>query len=131
MKIFRPHLVRRAIVRPFEIGGKTWTPIPLVHGEVDVLGFRIDGLAYCTDVNFIPESSFDFLHDLDVLVLDALQHRPHATHFSVSQALEVTARIGAKRTFFTHIAHGLSHEATSATFPENIRLAHDGLRVEV
>jgi phosphoribosyl 1,2-cyclic phosphate phosphodiesterase len=82
-------------------------------------------------VSLIPESSFDLLKDLDVLVLDALQHRKHATHFTVQEALEAAARIGAGRTFFTHIAHGLAHEATNETFPANIRLAYDGLRVAI
>jgi phosphoribosyl 1,2-cyclic phosphate phosphodiesterase len=129
MKIFRPHLIPRLIEGPFEIGGKTWIPIPLVHGEVHVLGFRIDRLAYCTDVSFIPESSFELLKDLDVLVLDALQYRRHATHFSVDESLAAAARIGAKRTYFTHIAHALGHEATNAKLPSGIQLAHDGLRV--
>jgi phosphoribosyl 1,2-cyclic phosphate phosphodiesterase len=129
MKVFRPHLIRRMIDGPFEIAGMTWTPIPLFHGDMPVLGFRIGRLAYCTDVSRIPESSFELLKDLDVLVLDALQHRKHTTHFSVEEALEATARIGAGRTFFTHIAHALGHEATNATLPANVRLAHDGLRV--
>jgi phosphoribosyl 1,2-cyclic phosphate phosphodiesterase len=131
MKVFRPHLDRRMIEGPFEIGGATWTPIPMLHGKMPVLGFRIGRLAYCTDVSLIPESSFDLLKDLDVLVLDALQHRKHATHFTVQEALEAAARIGAGRTFFTHIAHGLAHEATNETFPANIRLAYDGLRVAI
>jgi phosphoribosyl 1,2-cyclic phosphate phosphodiesterase len=130
-KVFRPHLIRRTIDGPFDIAGMTWTPIPLFHGDMPVLGFRIGRLAYCTDVSRIPESSFELLKDLDVLVLDALQHRKHTTHFSVEEALEATARIGASRTFFTHIAHALGHEATNATLPANIRLAHDGLVVTI
>jgi phosphoribosyl 1,2-cyclic phosphate phosphodiesterase len=131
MKVFRPHLIRRLIERPFEIGGMTWTPIPLVHGDVPVLGFRMGRLAYCTDVNRIPDTSFELLRDLDVLVLDALQHRPHATHFSLSEAVDVAGRIGARQTYFTHIAHALAHAETNAALPGNVRLAHDGLRVEV
>jgi len=129
MKVFRPHLIRRTIDGPFEIAGVTWTPIPLFHGDMPVLGFRIGRLAYCTDVSRIPESSFELLKDLDVLVLDALQHRKHTTHFSVEEAVEAAGRIGAGRTFFTHIAHALGHEATNATLSANVRLGHDGLRV--
>ncbi len=130
MKVFRPHLVRRMIEGAFEIGGKVWTPIPMMHGDMPVLGFRVGNLAYCTDVNFIPEASFDLLKGVDVLVLDALQYKRHTTHFSVEESVEVSRRIGARRTFFTHIAHALGHEATNASLPVNIRLAHDGLRVE-
>lgn len=128
MRIFRPVLNRRLIEGPFELAGRTWTPIPLIHGDVPVLGFRIGRLAYCTDVSAIPESSFELLRDLDVLVLDALQHKPHYTHFSLSQAVEAAKRIGAKQTLFTHIAHALPHEATNATLPANMRLGYDGER---
>jgi phosphoribosyl 1,2-cyclic phosphate phosphodiesterase len=131
MKVFRPHLIRRKIEGSFEIGAMTWTPVPLFHGDLPVLGFRVGRLAYCTDVNRIPPSSFDLLRDLDVLVLDALQHRPHATHFSLSEAVEIAGRIGARETYFTHIAHALAHEATNARLPANVQLAYDGLRVEV
>ncbi len=129
LKVFRPHLIHRTIDGPFEIAGKTWTPIPLFHGDMPVLGFRIDNLAYCTDVSRIPESSFELLKDLDVLVLDALQYKRHTTHFSVEEAVAAAGRIGARQTFFTHIAHALGHEATNAALPGNIRLAYDGLRV--
>jgi phosphoribosyl 1,2-cyclic phosphate phosphodiesterase len=131
LKVFRPHLIRRRIDGPFEIAGIAWTPIPLFHGDMPVLGFRVGKLAYCTDVNRIPESSFELLRDLDVLVLDALQHRRHTTHFSVEEAVEASRRIGAKRTFFTHIAHALGHEATNAGLPEGMSLAFDGFRVGV
>ena len=130
MKVFRPHLVRRKIEGTFEIGEQTWIPVPLFHGDLPILGFRVGKLAYCTDVNRIPEESFELLKDLDVLVLDALQYKKHTTHFSVEEAIAAAGRIGAKRTFFTHIAHALGHEATNAALPENVRLAYDGLRVE-
>jgi phosphoribosyl 1,2-cyclic phosphate phosphodiesterase len=130
-KVFRPHLQRQLIDGPFQIGGVQWIPIPLIHGGMPILGFRVGRLAYCTDVNQIPESSFQLLEDLDVLVLDALQHRPHSSHFSVDQAIEAARRIGAGQTLFTHIGHALAHQATNAALPPNMRLAHDGQRVTV
>jgi phosphoribosyl 1,2-cyclic phosphate phosphodiesterase len=129
LKVFRPHLERRHIAGPFSIGGMTWTPVPLLHGDMPVLGFRVGRLAYCTDVSFIPEESFPLLEGLDVLVLDALQRRKHTTHFNLEEAVEAAARIGARQTWFTHIAHGLPHEQTNRELPEGVRLAHDGLRV--
>jgi phosphoribosyl 1,2-cyclic phosphate phosphodiesterase len=129
IKIFRPILNRRLIEGPFQIAGRTWTPIPLIHGEQQILGFRIGHLAYCTDVSRIPDSSFGSLKDLDVLILDALQHRPHYTHFSLSQAIDAATWIGARLTLFTHIAHALGHEATNRTLPPNMRLGYDGERV--
>jgi phosphoribosyl 1,2-cyclic phosphate phosphodiesterase len=128
-KVFRPHLVHRRIDGPFEIGGVAWTPVPLMHGDLPVLGFRVGGIAYCTDVSAIPESSFGLLAGLDVLVLDALQHKKHVTHFSVEEATNAARRINAKRTLFTHIAHALAHEQTNRELPPEIRLAHDGERV--
>ena len=125
-KVFRPHLVRRTIERPFEIEGVRWTPVRLMHGDLPIVGFRIGNLAYCTDVNVIPEESFSLLRNLDVLVLDALQHKRHTTHFSVEQAIEAARRIDARQTLFTHIAHSLSHELTNRSLPDGMRLAYDG-----
>ncbi|HEY7115121.1 MAG TPA: MBL fold metallo-hydrolase [Tepidisphaeraceae bacterium] len=129
-KLFRPHLQRRFIDgRPFEIRGARWTPVPLLHGDMAVLGFRVGRVAYCTDVSHIPEPSYELLKDLDVLVLDALQKKKHTTHFSLEEAVEAARRINARQTWFTHIAHGLSHAEINAELPANIRLAHDGLLV--
>jgi len=126
LKVFRPHLVRHRIDGPFHIGPMLWTPIPLLHGDMPILGFRAGALAYCTDVSSIPESSFALLQDLDVLVLDALRHRPHSTHFSLEEAVQAATRIGAKQTYFTHIAHDLGHQATNAALPVSMQLAFDG-----
>jgi len=128
-KLFRPRLVRREISGEFEVDGMKWTPIRLFHGEMPVLGFRIGRVAYCTDVNRIPPESYPLLENLDVLVLDALTHKSHATHFSLEEAVAEAQRIKAKQTYFTHIAHGLGHEETSRILPEGIYLGYDGLRV--
>ena len=88
LSVFRPHLLIRQIEGPFEIAGIQWTPVPLVHGKLPILGYRVGGLAYCTDVSVIPESSFELLRGLDVLVLDALRWTKHTTHFSVEEAIE-------------------------------------------
>jgi phosphoribosyl 1,2-cyclic phosphate phosphodiesterase len=130
-KLFRPHLVHRLIDpdEPFHVGPLKWTPVPLLHGDLPVLGFRIGRLAYCTDVSKIPEPSFALLEGLDVLVLDALQYKKHTTHFSVEEAIEAAKRIGARQTLFTHIAHALPHEETNRLLPEGMDLAYDGQRV--
>ena len=86
-------------------------------------------LAYCTDVSRIPEESYPLLEGLDVLVLDALQYKRHSTHFSVEQATAEAQRIGAKQTWFTHIAHALHHATANAALPPGVQLAYDGLRV--
>jgi phosphoribosyl 1,2-cyclic phosphate phosphodiesterase len=130
-KLYRPHLVRKFIEGPFEIGGRTWTPITLMHGKLPVLGFRVGAMAYCTDVSSIPEESYRLLEGLDLLVLDGLQWQKHMTHFSLGEAIEAARRIGAKRTLFTHIAHGLAHEETNRALPDGMALAYDGQRVIV
>jgi phosphoribosyl 1,2-cyclic phosphate phosphodiesterase len=129
LKVFRPHLVRRYVEGPFEINGAAWTPIPLMHGTLPILGFRVGNLAYCTDTDQIPEPSFDLLRGLDVLVLDGLQWKTHATHFSIDQAIAAARRIGAKQTFLTHMSHQVGHAETSARLPEGVTLAYDGLSV--
>jgi phosphoribosyl 1,2-cyclic phosphate phosphodiesterase len=128
--VYRPHLVHRTIDGPFEIAGQRWTPIPLLHGNMPVLGFRVGNLAYCTDVSHIPESSYDLLADLDVLVLDGLQYRPHPTHFSIDQAIEASRRIKPIRTCLTHIAHHVSHAHVIRNLPPGVELSHDGLRIK-
>ena len=103
-------------------------PIPLLHGPMPVLGFRFGRFAYCTDCSQVPPGSMSRLRDLDVLVLDALRPNPHPTHLSVDQAVDLARRIGARHTFFTHMAHQLKHEETNAALPDGIQLGYDGLR---
>ncbi len=128
-KVYRPHLCHRPIVGPFVVGGQTWTPIPLLHGDMSVLGFRVGKLAYCTDVSRIPDGSYALLRDLDVLVLDGLQLRAHPTHFSIEQAVAAAGRIGARQTWLTHIAHQVMHAEVGRQLPPGVQLAYDGLRV--
>jgi phosphoribosyl 1,2-cyclic phosphate phosphodiesterase len=127
--VFRPQIVPRFIDGPFEIAGQTWQPIPLIHGKASILGFRVGKLAYCTDVSEMPEASYAFLHDLDVLVLDALQEKKHPTHFTIDEALEVVRRTNPKQTYFTHMSHQVMHAEVQRTLPENVFLGYDGLRV--
>ena len=115
---------------PFSVLGASVTPIRLHHGpRFNVLGFRVAGVAYCTDTSEIPQESWAKLQGLEVLILDALRHRPHVTHFSLSQAIEVARRVGAKRTYFTHVSHDLDHAKTNAELPAGMELAYDGLRI--
>ena len=125
-----PQLELHAIgEKPFPLLGLTVRPIRLWHGELPVLGFRVNDVAFCTDVSSIPESSWPLLAGLDVLVLDALREKPHPTHFNIAQALEVAERLRPRRTYLTHIAHSVEHEATNARLPPGVELAYDGLRI--
>jgi phosphoribosyl 1,2-cyclic phosphate phosphodiesterase len=116
---------------PFDLFGLDFIPVPLLHGSSTVLGFRFGHAAYLTDHSDIPEASKAKLQSLDVLFLDALRHRPHPTHSTVARALEWVEELQPRRAFFTHICHDLPHAATEATFPPHVRLAYDGLEIEV
>jgi phosphoribosyl 1,2-cyclic phosphate phosphodiesterase len=115
---------------PFEILGGKVVPIRMKHGRrFEVLGFRFGNVAYCTDVNVMPPESMELLTGLDVLILDALRPRGHATHFSLEQAVEIARELAPRRTYFTHMSHELEHEATNAALPAGMALAYDGLRI--
>jgi phosphoribosyl 1,2-cyclic phosphate phosphodiesterase len=124
------HFVRIHPRAPFQALGQRILPIRLDHGSFAVLGFRIGNLAYCTDVNRIPDESWELLEGLDTLILDALRIEPHPTHFSLSEALAVVDRLKPRRTLFTHMSHVFDHETTEDTLPPGVGLAYDGLRVE-
>jgi phosphoribosyl 1,2-cyclic phosphate phosphodiesterase len=126
-----PQLVFQRIgLAPLEILGARLTPLRLKHGpRFDVLGFRIGNVAYCTDTNGIPQESMSLLEGLDVLILDALRIRPHITHFSLDEAIEVARQLKPKRTVFTHMSHDLGHARTNSLLPAGMELGYDGQRI--
>lgn len=124
----KPQLDLIEVRQPFDLLGRTFTPVPVWHGEMEVFGYRTGGFAYVTDCNVIPEASFGLLEGVEVLVLDALRHRPHSTHFSVEEALEVAARIGPRRTILTHMAHEVDHDDP---LPPGVEFGYDGLTFDI
>ena len=126
-----PQLSLFQIAGPWILGGVEIVPVPLFHGRLPVLGFRIGSFAYLTDCNRIPDDSWTLLQGVRVLIIDALRHRPHSTHFSVGEAVDVVARLGAERAYFTHICHDLPHAETCAQLPAGMELAYDGLVLEI
>ena len=122
-----PHLIEG----PFEAASLKIVPVPVLHGNQPILGFRFNGAAYLTDVSEIPESSYPLLEGLEVLILDALRPRPHPTHLTVEQAVSVMERLKVPQGYCTHIAHEMGHEETNARLPVHVRLAYDGLQLEV
>lgn len=115
---------------PVELFGAKFQPIPVLHGDAEICGFRIGGAAYLTDFSDIPASSEEQLRGLDILILDALRHKPHPTHSTVENSLSIIARLAPQRAFFTHMCHDLGHAATNAALPEHVRLSYDGLKLE-
>lgn len=126
-----PQITLHPVYGPFEWRGLSITPIPVKHGILDILGWRFDNFAYITDASEIPDSSFDLLEGVEVLILNALRHEPHPTHMSLGEALAASKRIGPRQTYFTHICHDLDHAETNASLPPEAQLAYDGLVFEI
>ena len=120
----KPQLELVPVREPFALLDRTFVPVPVWHGEMEVFGYRIGRFAYVTDCSRIPESSFELLAGVEILILDALRHRPHPTHFSVEQATAAARRIGARRTIFTHMTHEVDHDDP---LPDGVEFGYDGL----
>jgi phosphoribosyl 1,2-cyclic phosphate phosphodiesterase len=127
-----PPLVELHVIDgPFDLSGIRILPIPALHGNQAVLGFRVGNAAYLTDFSSVPESSKALLRGLDDFILDALRYVPHPMHSNVEQSLALVEELKPKRAWFTHICHDLGHAQANAKLPENVRLAYDGLQFEV
>jgi len=130
-----PAVELREARHAFTLLGTTITPVPLLHGDLEVLGYRFGNAAYLTDFSELPDSSLPLLQGLDELILDALRDIPHPMHQTVDQALAIVKKLQPKRAWFTHIAHDLGHEETNerlrAMGHPNVQLAFDNLEIEV
>ena len=109
--------------------GARFVRVPVTHGRDTIAGYRFGAAAYLTDMSDIPAESLPLLEGLDILILDALRREPHPSHSHLDKSIELVNKIAPKRAFFTHISHDLDHEATNASLPPHIRLAHDGLQL--
>ena len=117
--------------QPFEIGDISLIPIPVMHGKMPVLGFRIGPFAYITDANYIPPESLNALEGVKTLVLNALRLTPHHSHFHLQAAIEMTEKIQPEKAYFTHISHLMGPQQNIIDLlPPHIELAHDGLTLE-
>ncbi|MBC5841031.1 MAG: MBL fold metallo-hydrolase [Flavobacteriaceae bacterium] len=117
---------------PFEIGSKIAIPINVMHGNLQVFGYRVDNFAYLTDVKTIDSAEIKKLMGLDVLVINALREEPHNTHFNLEEALEFIALVKPKKAYLTHISHLLGfHEEVQKQLPPNVFLAYDNLEISL
>lgn len=132
-KTSRPRLEFRPLEhgKPVEAAGLSVLPLTIRHGDLDIMAFRVGDTAYLTDCNGIPDETRTLLKGIDTLILDALRLKPHPTHYSLSEAIDVAKTIGARQTWFTHFSHDIEHEAISKTLPEGMALAYDGLSFDV
>src|SRR6266404_4787757 len=130
-----PSVDLHVINGPFELMGLQFIPVPLLHGDLEVLGFRFGRAAYLTDFSSLPPASAALLEDLDDLVIDALRDIPHPMHQTVDQALALIEELKPRRAWFTHIAHDLPHAETNDRLRKlglrHVQLAYDGLQFDV
>jgi phosphoribosyl 1,2-cyclic phosphate phosphodiesterase len=127
----KPRLELIAVREPFRLLGLEVAPVPVWHGSMEVFGYRFGRFAYVTDCNRIPEESARRLAGLEVLILDALRYRRHPTHFNVEEAVAEAARLGARRTIFTHLAHEIDYAAPAVALPSGVEFGYDGLAFEI
>ena len=117
---------------PFYIGNKMAIPINVMHGNLQVFGYRIGDFAYLTDVKTIEKTEIDKLKNLKVLVVNALREEPHATHFNLQEALDFITLIKPEKAYLTHISHIMGfHEEVQQKLPENVYLAYDNLEITI
>lgn len=127
-----PSVITQEVVNniPFAIGNKIATPINVMHGDLQVFGYRVEDFAYLTDVKTIDESEIHKLKGLKVLVINALREESHQTHFNLKEALDFITLVQPEKTYLTHISHHLGfHEEVQKKLPENVFLAYDNLEI--
>jgi len=131
---YRPQIDFRLLEGAVRVGEVTVEPLPVVHGARPANGFLFSAgghrLAYVPDCKVMPEETLERLHGVDVMVLDALRHRQHATHMTVEESLACLDRIGAKRSYLIHLCHELCHAGLEGALPTGVQVAYDGLVIE-
>ena len=126
-----PQVSLTTIAGKFAVESVAVMPVPIFHGARPILGFRIGSFAYLTDCNRLADEAWGILDGVDILILDALRHRPHPTHFTVAGALDVVSRVKPRQAYFTHICHDLPHAETNRSLPAGVELAYDGLAFDI
>ncbi|PCI57785.1 MAG: MBL fold metallo-hydrolase [Methylophilaceae bacterium] len=116
---------------PFDLFGTTVTPIPIMHGRIQIFAYRIGNIAYMTDVSSIPEASLDLLKGLDLLLIDCLRTEKHPTHINIEQSLDYVSQINAKQSVLIHMTHELEYEALTQKLPKNVAVGYDGMKLSV
>lgn len=127
----RPRIELHTIAGEFAAAGLAVRALDVIHGTWTITAYRVGGLGYVTDASAIPPESRAQLTELDVLVLNALRPEPHPTHFSLDQALAVIQDLRPRRAFLVHMTHAIDHASAERLLPPHVRLAYDGLEVEI
>ena len=125
--VLKPNIVNS----PFEIFDEIITPIPVMHGNNSINGYRVGNLGYITDASEISENSMKLLEGVDALLLDCLRMEPHFTHLSFSESIEIAKKIKAKKTYLIHMTHSLEYESLRKMLPEGVYVGYDGLKLQI
>jgi phosphoribosyl 1,2-cyclic phosphate phosphodiesterase len=126
-----PRIEPRVIEGEFEFLGVPIRPLPIFHGNLSIVGYRIGNLSYITDCSEIPSDTFRLLEGTEVLILGVLRYEPHPTHLHLEKALQIIERVQPQRAYFTHISHSFDHDRTNSELPSHVRLSYDGLTFEM
>ncbi len=126
-----PQVTLNVIRDPFNIAGVDIIPLPVKHGKLDILGYRIDDFAYITDCSYIPEDTMKLLQGVKYLVLGALRYRKHTTHMTIDEALTIIKKLKPMQAYLTHLSHEIEYNTTQEILPSGIYLAYDGLKLEL
>lgn len=127
----RPSIETCPISTSFRVGSLTIEPFTVMHGSHTIVGYRFGGLAYITDASALPDETMERLRGLDVLVINALRHKPHPLHLTVAEALAIVDELQPRQAYFVHITHDLEHQTTNSELPAYAQLAYDGQVIEV
>lgn len=129
--VFRPRLDFREITSPFQVGSVQIEGLKVVHGRCETFGYRMEWegrtVGYVPDCKLMPDETVARFQGVDVMILDGLRHRSHPTHITLDTAIDLLQRIGAKRSYLTHLCHDLDHEETQAILPPTMFVACDGM----
>lgn len=129
-----PRVTLTDIDSPIEMNGVRVTPLPIQHGAIQIFGYLIDDgksrLVYAPDCNGIPDETLALIGCPDVMILDGLRAAPHQTHFSIPESVAMMKRIGAGRSFITHLTHETDHCALQSSLPDGVEVPFDGLAIE-
>lgn len=128
---WKPNLTTSVIDGPFSIADIEIIPVEVYHGSAIIFGYRIGSFAYITDCSQIPSSSLKLIKGVEVLIIGALRFRPHPTHFTVEQAIEVSQMVKPRKTVLTHLSHSLDYMRDNQRLPEPVELAYDGMEIEM
>ena len=116
----------------FSVCGIDVLPLPINHYKLEIVGFKIGNLAYITDAKFVPEETVNAIQGIDTLVINALRQKEHISHLSLSEALDVVAKVQPRVAYLTHISHDMGHSSLLAeVLPSNVRASYDGLSITI